>query len=108
MFSAMFIQRPKFAMVIAIVLTLVGALAIYALPVNEYPAISPPSISVSGSYPGASAEVVEATVGAPIEDAVNGVEDMIYMSSNTVATVSRSPSRWERTRTWPWCGYRTG
>lgn len=83
MFSALFINRPKFAMVVAIVLTLVGGLAIYSLPVNEYPAISPPNIVVSGVYPGASAEVVEATVGTPIEDAVNGVEGMIYMSSKS-------------------------
>ncbi len=83
MFSAFFIQRPKFAMVIAIVMTLSGSLAIYLLPVNEYPAISPPNIIVSGVYPGASAEVVEATVAAPVEDAVNGVEDMIYMSSKS-------------------------
>ncbi|AQA17785.1 RND transporter [Halioglobus japonicus] len=83
MFSAFFIDRPKFAIVIAIVLTLAGGLSIYALPVNEYPAISPPSIMVSGVYPGASAEIVETTVGTPIEDAVNGVEDMIYMSSKS-------------------------
>lgn len=83
MFSAFFIERPKFALVISIVLTLAGSLSIYMLPVTEYPAISPPSIVVSGVYPGASAEVVEATVGTPIEDAVNGVEDMIYMSSNS-------------------------
>lgn len=83
MFSAFFIDRPKFAIVIAIVLTLAGGLSIYALPVNEYPAISPPSIIVSGVYPGASAEIVETTVGTPIEDAVNGVEDMIYMSSKS-------------------------
>jgi HAE1 family hydrophobic/amphiphilic exporter-1 len=83
MFSAFFIGRPKFAMVIAIVMMMAGGLSIYLLPVTEYPAISPPSISVSGIYPGASAEVVEATVGTPIEDAVNGVEDMIYMSSKS-------------------------
>ena len=83
MFSAFFIRRPKFALVIAIVLTLMGGLSIFLLPVTEYPAISPPNISVSGIYPGASAEVVETTVGTPIEDAVNGVEDMIYMSSNS-------------------------
>ena len=79
MFSAFFIDRPKFALVISIVLTLAVGLSIYMLPVTEYPTISPPSIRVSGVYPGASAEVVEATVGTPIEDAVNGVEDMIYM-----------------------------
>ena len=83
MFSAFFIERPKFALVISIVLTLVGALSIYLLPITEYPSISPPSIQVNGVYPGASAEVVEATVGTPIEDAVNGVEDMIYMSSKS-------------------------
>ena len=83
MFSAFFIERPKFALVISIVLTLAGSIAIYMLPVTEYPSISPPSIVVSGVYPGASAEIVEATVGTPIEDAVNGVEDMIYMSSKS-------------------------
>ncbi|MAT92068.1 MAG: hydrophobe/amphiphile efflux-1 family RND transporter [Halioglobus sp.] len=83
MFSAFFIRRPKFALVISIVLTLLGTLAIYVLPVTEYPAISPPTIQVSGVYPGASAEVVEATVGTPIEDRVNGVEEMIYMSSKS-------------------------
>ncbi|MCR9106538.1 MAG: efflux RND transporter permease subunit [Gammaproteobacteria bacterium] len=83
MFSAFFVDRPKFALVIAIVLTLAGGLSIYTLPVNEYPPISPPSIVVSAVYPGASAEVVETAVGTPIEDAVNGVEDMIYMSSKS-------------------------
>jgi HAE1 family hydrophobic/amphiphilic exporter-1 len=82
-FSAFFIERPKFALVISIVLTLAGGLSIYLLPVTEYPSISPPAIQVSGMYPGASAEVVEATVGTPIEDAVNGVEEMIYMSSKS-------------------------
>jgi HAE1 family hydrophobic/amphiphilic exporter-1 len=83
MFSAFFINRPKFALVISIVLTLAGGLSIAMLPITEYPAISPPNIVVSGVYPGASAEVVETTVGTPIEDAVNGVEDMIYMSSKS-------------------------
>ncbi|MEZ5569649.1 MAG: multidrug efflux RND transporter permease subunit [Halioglobus sp.] len=83
MFSAFFIERPKFALVISIVLTLAGGLSIYMLPVTEYPSISPPNIQVSGVYPGASAEVVETTVGTPIEDAVNGVENMIYMSSKS-------------------------
>ncbi|MEM9254819.1 MAG: multidrug efflux RND transporter permease subunit [Pseudomonadota bacterium] len=83
MFSAFFIDRPKFALVIAIVITLAGGLSIFLLPITEYPAISPPSIQVSGVYPGASAEVVEMTVAAPVEDAVNGVEDMIYMSSKS-------------------------
>ncbi len=83
MFSAFFIERPKFALVISIALTLAGSLAIVILPVNEYPAISPPNISVNASYPGASAEVVEQTIGIPIEDQVNGVEDLIYLSSSS-------------------------
>jgi len=82
-FSAFFIERPKFALVIAIIMVLCGSLSIVLLPVTEYPAISPPNIVVAGVYPGASAEVVEATVGTPIEDAVNGVEGMIYMSSKS-------------------------
>ncbi|MEH6583988.1 MAG: multidrug efflux RND transporter permease subunit [Halioglobus sp.] len=83
MFSAFFINRPKFALVISIVLTLAGALSIFMMPITEYPAISPPNIVVSGVYPGASAEVVEATVATPLEDKINGVEDMIYMSSKS-------------------------
>jgi HAE1 family hydrophobic/amphiphilic exporter-1 len=83
MFSQFFIERPKFALVVAIVMTLAGTIALRLLPVAEYPSIAPPSISVSGVYPGASAEVVEQTVAAPIEDAINGVEDMIYMSSKS-------------------------
>ena len=83
MISAFFVDRPKFAIVIAIVLTLAGAISIIVLPIAEYPEISPPQVSVTGVYPGASAAVVEETLGVPIEDAVNGVEDMIYMSSNS-------------------------
>ncbi len=83
MFSQFFIDRPKFAIVVAIVMTLAGAIALKILPVAEYPNIAPPSIQVIGAYPGASAEVVEETVATPIEDAINGVEDMIYMSSKS-------------------------
>jgi HAE1 family hydrophobic/amphiphilic exporter-1 len=82
-FSAFFINRPKFALVVAIIMTLAGLISIFQMPVAEFPQISPPNIAVSGVYPGASAEVVEQTVGTPIEDAVNGVEDMLYMSSKS-------------------------
>lgn len=92
MFSAFFIRRPRFALVISLVLTLLGLLALRLLPVNEYPPLSPPNIVVSAQYPGASAEVVEASVGTPIEDAVNGVEDMIYMSSKSANDGSYSLS----------------
>ena len=83
MFSAIFIARPKFAFVISIVITLAGLIALQIIPVAQYPDITPPVIEVSASYPGASAEVVEQTVAAPIEAEVNGVDDMIYMSSSS-------------------------
>ncbi|WP_411991420.1 efflux RND transporter permease subunit [Agarivorans sp. DSG3-1] len=81
MISKFFIHRPKFAFVIAIVLTLAGFLSIPVLPVAEFPNISPPMVSVTTSYPGASAEVVADTVAKVIEAEVNGVENMIYMES---------------------------
>ncbi len=83
MFSAIFIARPKFAFVISIVITLAGLIALQIIPVAQYPDITPPVIEVSARYPGASAEVVEQTVAAPIEAEVNGVDDMIYMSSSS-------------------------
>ena len=81
MISEFFINRPKFALVISIVITLAGLISLSQLPVAEYPPMAPPQVVVSASYPGASASVVEQTIAGPIEDAVNGVEDMIYMSS---------------------------
>ncbi|UPW20464.1 multidrug efflux RND transporter permease subunit [Agarivorans sp. TSD2052] len=81
MISKFFIHRPKFAFVIAIVITLAGFLSIPVLPVAEFPNISPPMVSVTTSYPGASAEVVADTVAKVIEAEVNGVENMIYMES---------------------------
>ncbi|NRB37032.1 MAG: efflux RND transporter permease subunit [Pseudomonadales bacterium] len=81
MISEFFINRPKFALVISIVITLAGLISLTQLPIAEYPPIAPPQVVVSASYPGASASVVEETIAGPIEDAINGVEDMIYMSS---------------------------
>ncbi|MDX1302065.1 multidrug efflux RND transporter permease subunit [Photobacterium sp.] len=83
MLSRFFIQRPKFALVISIILTLAGLIAVLNLPVAEYPKISPPSVSVTAYYSGASAEVVEEAIADPIEASVNGVENMIYMSSKS-------------------------
>jgi HAE1 family hydrophobic/amphiphilic exporter-1 len=85
MFSTFFIQRPIFACVISIVIMIAGAISYGALPVAQYPEITPPTVSVSASYPGANAEVVAETVAAPIEQQVNGVEDMIYMSSTSAS-----------------------
>ena len=83
MISAVFVDRPRLAIVISIVLTLAGALALLRIPVAQFPDIVPPQVSVTTSYPGASAAVVESTVAQVIESAVNGVEGMIYMSSNS-------------------------
>ncbi len=83
MFSKFFINRPRFAAVVSIVLTLAGAIAVFSLPVSLYPEITPPEITVSTAYPGASAEVLANTVGIPLEEEINGVENMIYMSSSS-------------------------
>ena len=82
-FSHFFIDRPIFAGVISIILTIVGAIAYFALPVSEYPQIAPPTVVVTASYPGASAEVVADTVAAPLEQEINGVDGMLYISSQS-------------------------
>src|SRR3954467_315420 len=81
MFSQFFIDRPIFASVLSIVVTLAGGIAVFTLPIAQYPEITPPTVEVSAVYPGANAEVVADTVAAPIEQQVNGVENMMYMAS---------------------------
>ncbi len=81
MFSRFFINRPIFASVLSIVIVLGGGISLFTLPVAQYPEIAPPTVEVSASYPGANAQVVADTVAAPIEQQVNGVEGMMYMSS---------------------------
>lgn len=83
MFSKFFIDKPRFAGVVSIVLVLLGLLAIAVLPISQYPNITPPQIIVKATYPGASAQVLVDTVAIPIENAINGVEDMLYMSSSS-------------------------
>ncbi len=83
MFSKFFIDRPIFATVLAILMVFAGLLTIKSLPVAQYPDITPPTVSVMASYPGANAQTVARTVGVPIEEQVNGVENMLYMSSNS-------------------------
>jgi hydrophobic/amphiphilic exporter-1 (mainly G- bacteria), HAE1 family len=85
MFSKFFIERPIFASVISIVIVIAGVVSFGALPVAQYPEITPPTVSVSAVYPGANAQVVAETVAAPIEQQVNGVENMIYMSSTSAS-----------------------
>src|SRR5580704_14608420 len=83
MISAVFIRRPRLAIVIAIVTTLAGAIALTRIPVAQFPDIVPPRVQVTASYPGASAAVVEASVAQPIEAQVVGVDKMIYMKSTS-------------------------
>src|SRR5271154_3746636 len=83
--SHFFIDRPIFAAVVSIVFVILGGVSFSRLPVAQYPEIAPPIINVSGQYPGASADVVASTVVTPIEEQINGVENMLYMSSNSTA-----------------------
>jgi multidrug efflux pump subunit AcrB len=82
-FVAFFIDRPIFATVVATLITLAGAVSIPQLPVSQFPPIVPPTVQVSASYAGASAEVVERTLTIPIEEQVNGTDGMLYMSSTS-------------------------
>ncbi|HEY1582438.1 MAG TPA: multidrug efflux RND transporter permease subunit [Chthoniobacterales bacterium] len=84
-FSHFFISRPIFAAVISIVIMIVGGIAYYTLPIAQYPEVAPPTVVVTTSYPGANPEVISDTVATPIEQQINGVEDMLYMTSQCTA-----------------------
>ena len=85
MFSRFFIDRPIFAAVLSIFITLAGLAAMRVLPIAQYPEIAPPVVTVRAVYPGASAAVLDQTVAAPLENALNGTESMIYMASTSSA-----------------------
>jgi multidrug efflux pump subunit AcrB len=82
-FSHFFVDHPIFATVVSILITLLGVIAYFSLPVAQYPEIAPPTIQVSATYPGASAETVADTVATPLEQEINGVEGMLYMKSES-------------------------
>ncbi len=82
-FSKIFIDRPRFAIVISLVIVLAGLISMAGVPLEKYPTITPPQVVLSASYPGASADVVESTIAAPLEAQINGVENMIYMTSTS-------------------------
>src|SRR5258708_27849425 len=83
--SHFFIDRPIFAAVVSVIFVILGGVSFLRLPIAQYPEIAPPIINVSGQYPGANADVVPSTVGTPLEQQINGVENMPYMSSNSTA-----------------------
>ena len=110
MISHFFIDRPIFASVLSIVFVLAGGVAVFTLPVAQYPEVTPPTVLVTALYPGANAQTVRDTVAAPIEEQVSGVEGMMYMSSQSTNDGTyrlRSPSSWAWTPTWPRCWCRT-
>ena len=109
-----FIDRPVFSAVISIVISLVGAICILTLPIAQYPQIVPPTVQVSATYDGANAQVVEESVATPIEQEVNGAQDMLYMNSvssndgrmvlNVTFDISRDLdlATWTCKTGWPW------
>jgi len=81
--SAFFIRRPRFAIVVSVIITIIGILAYPRLPIAQFPEVAPPTVVVRASYPGATPETIAETVAAPLEQEINGVEGMLYMASQS-------------------------
>ena len=94
----LFIKRPKFAIVISIAIILAGLISLTTLPLEEYPSITPPQVIVSATYSGASSDVITSTIAAPIELQLNGIEDMLYMSSESKNGSYKLTLCWSRSR----------
>ena len=103
MLSKFFVKHPIFATVLALVMVLAGGITLFTLPIAQYPDITPPTVQVTAIYPGADAETIAETVGVPIEQQVNGVDGMIYMSST-----SSSTGQYTLTVTFGWYRHRYG
>jgi len=84
--SSFFINRPKFAIVIAIVILIAGLLSLWVIPIAQYPNLVPPTVSVSASYPGADADVIQKTIAEPIEEQVNGADSALYYNSSSTSS----------------------
>ena len=99
--SKFFIRRPIFAIVISLIIVLLGLISLSTLPIAQYPQISPPTIRLSANYTGANASIVNQTVAQVIEDQLNGVENMDYMSLTSILTGIRIPSMYRTVPIWP-------